>query len=127
MHQALRSPGQPLDHATRAYFEPRFGHDFSQVRVHTDDRAAASARAVNARAYAVGREIVFAAGRRKRACTGADKSDEGTMLQPDGGTTHAGEPDQHTRVSGEGEECQQKKLALPRNTVGSPAKELKAS
>jgi hypothetical protein len=58
----LRSPGQPLDSPTRAFFEPRFGHDFSQVRVHTDGRAAASARAVNALAYTVGRDVVFLEG-----------------------------------------------------------------
>ncbi len=59
VHEVLRSPGQPLDPATRAFFEPRFGHDFSQVRVHTDARAAESARAVNALAYTVGRDVVF--------------------------------------------------------------------
>ena len=42
--------------------EPRFGHDFSQVRVHTDARAAESARAVNALAYTVGRDVVFGTG-----------------------------------------------------------------
>ena len=42
--------------------EPRFGHDFSQVRVHRDAQAAASARAVNALAYTVGRNLVFGAG-----------------------------------------------------------------
>jgi hypothetical protein len=113
VHEVLRSPGQPLDAATRAYFEPRFGasfhatpvrlssknsgsalgiepaetsyereadawaervtssatgsrpggmHDFSGVRVHTDARAAESARRVNARAYTVGSDIVFAQG-----------------------------------------------------------------
>src|SRR5690348_2379195 len=36
VHEVLRSPGQPLDKQTRAFFEPRFGHDFSRVRVHTD-------------------------------------------------------------------------------------------
>lgn len=59
VHEVLNSPGQPLDPATRNFFEPRFGHDFSRVRVHTDDRAANSARAVNASAYTVGRDIVF--------------------------------------------------------------------
>ena len=63
VHEVLRSPGQPLDAATRAYMEPRFGHDFSQVRVHTDSRAADSAQAVNAQAYTVGRDVVFGAGR----------------------------------------------------------------
>jgi hypothetical protein len=117
VHDVLRSPGQPLDPATRAFFEPRFIHDFSrvpsgnstssgvtsslrlgsagdrfeqeanrvaqavlvapvsksptalqkpydfgQVRVHTDARAADSARAVRARAYTVGRHIVFGEG-----------------------------------------------------------------
>jgi hypothetical protein len=57
----LRSPGQPLDASTRAYFEPRFGEEFSSVRVHTDGRAAESARGVSARAYTVGQDIVFGA------------------------------------------------------------------
>jgi hypothetical protein len=62
VHEVLRSPGQPLDPASRAYFEPRFGHDFSQVRVHADARAADSAQAIRARAYTVGCDIVFGAG-----------------------------------------------------------------
>ena len=56
------SSGRPLDSATRAFFEPRFGTDFSHVRVHTDSRAAESARSVNALAYTVGRDVVFGAG-----------------------------------------------------------------
>lgn len=63
VHDVLRSPGRPLDERTRAELEPRFGHDFSHVRVHTDAAAAASARAVDALAYTVGRDIVFGAGR----------------------------------------------------------------
>src|SRR2546425_13179281 len=62
VHDVLRSPGQPLDAGTRAFMEPRFGHDFSQVRVHTDSRAAESAQAVNALAYTVGRDVVFGEG-----------------------------------------------------------------
>lgn len=62
VHEVLRSPGLPLDCETRAFMEPRFGHDFSHVRVHTDARAAESARAVNALAYTVERDLVFAAG-----------------------------------------------------------------
>jgi hypothetical protein len=61
--EALRAPGQPLDQATRAFFEPRFRYDLSQVRVHTDEKAAASARAVGALAYTVGPHIAFAANR----------------------------------------------------------------
>lgn len=60
--EVLRSPGQPLDGETRAFFEPRFGHDFSQVRVHADRSAAEAAAAVNALAYTVGRDVAFGAG-----------------------------------------------------------------
>ena len=59
----LGESGRPLDHATRSFMEARFGHDFSRVRVYADTRAAESARAVNATAFTVGDQIVFAAGR----------------------------------------------------------------
>lgn len=51
--------GEPLSASTRAYFEPRFGHDFSRIRVHTDEQAAQSAQHINARAYTSGRDVVF--------------------------------------------------------------------
>jgi outer membrane protein OmpA-like peptidoglycan-associated protein len=63
VREILRSPGQPLDASSLAYFEPRFGHDFSGVRVHTGVAAERSAQDVNAHAYAVGRHLVFGAGR----------------------------------------------------------------
>ncbi|HTQ31526.1 MAG TPA: DUF4157 domain-containing protein [Opitutaceae bacterium] len=63
VHDVLRSSGQPLDAASRAFMEPRFGYDFSRVRVHSDARAAQSAEAVNAQAYTVGSNIVFGANR----------------------------------------------------------------
>lgn len=62
VHKVLNSPGQPLDAVTRAFFEPRFGHDFSHVRVLTNAGAAESAREVNALAYTVGNKVVFGAG-----------------------------------------------------------------
>jgi hypothetical protein len=62
VHEVLRGPGQPLDTATRKYFEPRFGKDFSGVRIHSGERAAKSARAVDALAYTVGRDLVFGPG-----------------------------------------------------------------
>lgn len=61
VHEVLRSPSEPLDTDTRAFMELRFGHDFSQVRVHADAKAAESARAVNALGYTVGKEVVFGA------------------------------------------------------------------
>lgn len=54
--------GQPLDRSTRSFMESGFGSDFSNVRVHTGPRAASAARAVNALAYTVGHDIVFAHG-----------------------------------------------------------------
>ncbi len=62
VHEVLRSPGQPLDPEVRAFMEPRFGHDFTNVRVHANASAAESARAVNARAYSVENNVVFGAG-----------------------------------------------------------------
>lgn len=59
---AALSGGSPLNAETRAYMEPRFGHNFGQVRVHTDEEAAASARSVRALAFTVGSDIVFATG-----------------------------------------------------------------
>lgn len=61
VRETLRSPGQPLDAATRAFMEPRFGRDFSRVRVHVDAKAAESSRAINALAYTVGQDMVFGA------------------------------------------------------------------
>lgn len=58
----VRSPGSPLDHTSRTFMEQRFGHDFSDVRIHVDDQAAASARAVGAAAWTVGKHISFGAG-----------------------------------------------------------------
>ena len=60
---APASPGQALDPSARAFMEPRFGRDFSDVRVHTGEGAEASARAIDAQAYTVGRDIVFGPGR----------------------------------------------------------------
>jgi len=62
VHEVLRSPGHPLDSHTRSFMEPRFGHDFSAVRVHADSRAAESARSVGALAFTAGRHVVFGAG-----------------------------------------------------------------
>lgn len=54
--------GAPLPGDVRAYFEPRFGHDFGRVRVHTDGRAAQSAQALRAQAYTLGNDVVLGAG-----------------------------------------------------------------
>jgi hypothetical protein len=59
---AARGEGAPLAAEARAYFEPRFNRDFSGVRIHTGQAAAVGARAVQARAYTIGSDIVFGSG-----------------------------------------------------------------
>ncbi|MDH5833682.1 DUF4157 domain-containing protein [Luteimonas kalidii] len=59
----INTSGEPLDTQTRQFFEPRFGHDFSHVRIHRDAAAAQSAASVSALAYTVGHHIVFGSGR----------------------------------------------------------------
>jgi hypothetical protein len=60
--ESIRSGGEPLRPASRDFFEQRFGHDFSSVRIHSDDRAARSAQGIHALAYTTGPHIVFGAG-----------------------------------------------------------------
>ena len=59
---ALQGGGQPLPPSERAFFEPRFGYDFSRVRIHTGAQAAKSARAAHAQAFTLGADIVFGTG-----------------------------------------------------------------
>lgn len=61
--EALRGSGQPLPPSVREFFEPRFGYDFGQVRIHTGPEANARAREVNAQAFTMGKDIVFGAGK----------------------------------------------------------------
>ncbi|MFF6776610.1 DUF4157 domain-containing protein [Streptomyces sp. NPDC012637] len=62
VHDVLRSPGRPLDAETRTDMEARLGADFSDVRVHDDGAARASAAEVGARAYTSGSHVVIGAG-----------------------------------------------------------------
>jgi hypothetical protein len=59
VNDVLRETGQPLPAQVRAFFEPRFGHDFSKVRIHADDQAAKTVSALSAGAYTSGNHIVF--------------------------------------------------------------------
>lgn len=62
VRDVIQTGGQPLDQETRSFFEPRLGYDLGSVRVHTDAKAAGSARAIDARAYTLGSDIVFGSG-----------------------------------------------------------------
>lgn len=63
VNEVLESSGQPLEPSAREFMESRFGHDFSNVRIHNDARASASASAVDAAAFTSGNHVVFASGR----------------------------------------------------------------
>jgi hypothetical protein len=60
--QDVKAGGEPLPESVRAFFEPRFGYDFSNVRIHTDGAAAETSEQMNALAYTVGPHIVFGPG-----------------------------------------------------------------
>jgi Domain of unknown function (DUF4157) len=62
VERVLAESGDPLETSLRRDMEGRFGHDFSHVRIHTNSRAAESARAVDSLAYTVGSDVVFGAG-----------------------------------------------------------------
>ena len=59
---ALQGGGRALSRAERGFYEPRFGYDFGRVRIHTGGRSAALARAVKARAFTLGRNVVAGEG-----------------------------------------------------------------
>ena len=59
---SLKGGGQPLPKSVSHYFEPRFGRDFSNVRVHTDAKAADAAKSINAKAFTTGKDVVFDTG-----------------------------------------------------------------
>jgi hypothetical protein len=67
---AITAGGSPLTAEQRAYFEPRFGRGFSDVRLHTDDRVASAAGSIDARAYTLGSDIGFARGEYRPASPG---------------------------------------------------------
>jgi len=67
--RSLCGSGRPLPASVCSFFEPRFGYDFGEVRIHTDARAAETTRSLNARAYTVGRDVVFGPGRYAQGTT----------------------------------------------------------
>lgn len=71
--QAIQRSDQTLSPQERSFFEPRFGHDFRQVRIHADARSAGMAEALNAEAFTFGRDIYFGAGKRRPGTREADR------------------------------------------------------
>jgi len=73
VHDVLASPGRPLDELARAKFEGGIQHDLSQVRIHADEKAAESAKSVDALAYTVGNDIVFGRGKFQLGSSDGDR------------------------------------------------------
>jgi hypothetical protein len=73
VRSVIQEAGKPIDSVTLTRFQAAFGHDFSAVRLHTGDKAAASAAALAARAYTVGHHIVFGRGEYAPATTGGHR------------------------------------------------------
>jgi hypothetical protein len=91
---ALQSPGRPLDAATRSFMEPRFGHSFAEVRIHSGGAASAAATAIRARAFTLGRDVVFAQGEHRPETTAGRRllAHELTHVVQQGGARAQGAP-----------------------------------
>jgi hypothetical protein len=90
---ALANAGRPLEPGARRSMEARFGRDFSNVRVHDDARAAATAASIDAAAFTVGEDVVFAPGRYDPS------GDEGRRLLAHE-LTHVVQQGEHEQVPG---------------------------
>jgi hypothetical protein len=105
VNQVLRSPGHPLDASVRRAMESRWGADFRQVQVHTDELAARSAREVQASAYTVSNHIVFAGGRYAPGATTGRRliAHELAHVVQQGGSQLSGSDLSALRIDGSGE------------------------
>ena len=115
VHDVLQSSGKPLNPAIRGYFEARLMHDFSQVRVHDDTQAADSAWTVNARAYTVGRNIVFGADQYAPATRDGRKliaHELAHVIQQGKGTGFAAHPVNRLQLSDPGDVHEQEAEAI---------------
>jgi len=122
----LKKSGEPLSTATRTFFESRFGHDFSRVRIHHDKEAADSARAVASQAYTVNQHVVFARGRyAPESHTGRTllAHELAHVVQQDGSVRrHAESPEPEIVSSPVTEDDDQERLDPPlKEETGSPA------
>jgi outer membrane protein OmpA-like peptidoglycan-associated protein len=94
VERVLSSPGTALQAESRNFLGSKFGHDFSQVRVHADTEAASSAKAMGASAYTVGQHVVFGAGKYEPASTQGQQllAHELTHTIQQGQSTKSGQP-----------------------------------
>jgi hypothetical protein len=118
VHEVLSSPGSPLDAATRAFMESRFGYDFGGVRIHTGAKASSSAQAVNAVAYTVGNNIVLANGSGVSTAAGRKLlAHELTHVIQDGGGGTSAAP---TAISSPSDHREQEAERVSQSVLASP-------
>jgi len=129
VHDVLRSPGQPLDPAARTFFEPRFGHDFSRVRVHADSRAAQSAAAVNAVAYTLGNDLAFGAGQYAPSTEGGRRllAHELAHVVQQAGATNAASSDLRVGAPGDAAETEAERVAEAVTRAVAPSRHAEGS
>ncbi|MGV3721107.1 MAG: DUF4157 domain-containing protein, partial [Actinomycetota bacterium] len=124
VHEVLAAPGQSLDPSARALMEPRFGHDFSKLRVHTDSRAAEAAGAIGARAFTAGRHLVFGRGEYAPSAPAGQRllAHELThVLQQTQPTPRAGAGPEAAQPLGSGEVIQRQPVDAPPVDAPPPA------
>jgi hypothetical protein len=121
---SLRGGGEPLPTAARSYFEPRFGRDLSAVRLHTGATAAAAAREVGARAFAVGSDVAFGAGEYRPESSAGRKllaHELSHVVQQAGSSAAGGQPAWIQRSPEGSEEIHQGLIEQYRRAHGLPA------
>ncbi len=116
--KALKGGGHPLPESTRAFFEQRFGHDFSRVRVHSGGAAEQSARDLSARAYTVGQNVVFGANQFAPGSTEGRRllAHELTHVIQQGGADYTVVPDTESETGDSG--LQKHETIIADETVG---------
>ena len=135
VHDVLRAPGQPLDSATRADMEARLGADFSDVRIHDDSVARASAAEVGARAYTSGSHVVIGDGgadehtlahelthviqQRQGPVAGTDNGGGLRVSDPSDRFEQAAEANAHRVMSGPAQPAVQRAADAPRSSAES--------
>lgn len=107
VHDVLASSGSPLPADLRLDMEQRLGHSFADVRIHTGDRAADSAVAVQAHAYTVGQHVVFGAGRFNPASNAGRKLLAHELTHAAAAATESAPPSGRLRVSSPDEPAEQ--------------------
>jgi LysM repeat protein len=125
VHEVIGTTGRPLGKETRTHMEGRFQHDFSNVQIHSDSKAAKAARSVSAEAFTVGNHIVFDDGRFSPATALGSRllAHELTHVVQQGGYDPVGKPLLGLDNSNSQAEHEANRVAHGHSTLGKGAAE----